>query len=79
VSDKFEEALDDYISDVLKRNPGFVVDVLRLSNPRVYKDMIDWWGEPCPDFDDECPVCAAWNTVLNMSDLDGLDVKTVGK
>ena len=79
MSAKFENALDDYISDVLRRNPEFPAKILRLTNPKIHQEMVDWWGEPCPDFDDECPVCAAWDAVLKTEDLTGLDVKTLGQ
>ena len=50
----------------LRINPNTAVD----NNP-VHEAVLFYWGERCPDHEDGCPVCEAWEQYDNMTDNQG--------
>jgi hypothetical protein len=51
-----DEIVDEYIDDVIKRNPSFMKKITRLTEKQWLKE----WGERCPEYEPECPCCVAW-------------------
>ena len=33
---------------------------------KITEAMIDYWGEKCADFDEDCPCCQAWKEYKDM-------------
>ena len=42
-----------------------------LENNPVHEAVLFYWGERCPDHEDGCPVCEAWEQYDNMTDNQG--------
>jgi len=41
---------------------------IQLDNNPVHEAMLFYWGERCPEHEDGCPVCDAWELYDNMVD-----------
>ena len=50
----------------LQTNPNTAVD----NNP-VHEAVMFYWGARCPEHEDGCPVCEAWEQYDNMTDTKG--------
>lgn len=48
--------LDDVLSEIIARNPEFVAKIDSI----VLAAHVAEWGERCPDYEPDCPACAAW-------------------
>ena len=46
---------------------------LEWANNPVHEAVLFYWGERCPDHEDGCPVCEAWEQYDNMTDNQGED------
>jgi hypothetical protein len=39
---------------------------MKAENNPVHEAVLFYWGDRCPEHEDECPVCEAWRQYDNM-------------
>lgn len=36
--------------------------------------IVEWWGERCPEYDSECPLCQRWQAFDELRGIDDTEV-----